>query len=834
MIAAWIAFPVVLLAIAVGCGLLLERATGDRLGPLLVPAGLAVVIVAANFTTMSAATVQVATALVIVLAIAGYALSWPFQWLRRPDGWAGACAVGVFAVYAAPIVLSGDNTIAGYMKLEDTATWLSMTDQVMSDGRSLADLPPSAYEAILRSTFDLGYPVGAFLPWGVVQPLVGQDLAWLLQPYMAFLGGVLALAIYALAAPLVESRPLRALIAFISSQPALLFGFMLWGAVKELLAVALLALLAALLPHLLRTQITPRSLIPAAVVTAATLATLSVGGAVWIAPLLAPALWAVWAERGRTEAIRGSVAFVALAALFSIPSLVLAGFVSKGSESFTGNEDLGNLIEPLNFFQAFGIWPAGDFRLEPDQQALTWVLIVAVVALAVGGVAEALRRRAWGLLGFVATAAFGCLFFSVTGAPWIVSKALAEAAPAFVLAALIGAVALLREQSVPARARVVLTSVALVAIGGGVLWSNALAYREVDLAPHDRFAELETIGEQIDGEGPTLTTEYEFWGVRHFLRDAQPEGASLLSRRQVALLPEAARRQARQQQADSEDPLLIGGGAAVPSEGLFYDIDDIRAETLLPFRTLVLRRSPVASRPPSAYELTWRGRYYEVWQRPAGPPPPLVHVSLGNALKPAAVPRCREVLGLTRLSQVARLVTVERPDPIVVPLTRTKFSPSEWERGEGPLVLHPRGEATLETTVAVPRAGRYGIWLGGSFRGTMEAFVDGRRVGSARGELNYSRGQYQELGSATLSPGPHQVRIRYEGASLRAGSAGDAVLPLSSEEERGLSKKSDSAYAVGPLVLSTGTAERPVSSVPPAEARRLCGRPLDWVEARAN
>ena len=48
MIAAWIAFPLVLLVLTLGCGLLLERATGRPLGLLLVPGGLAVVIVAAE------------------------------------------------------------------------------------------------------------------------------------------------------------------------------------------------------------------------------------------------------------------------------------------------------------------------------------------------------------------------------------------------------------------------------------------------------------------------------------------------------------------------------------------------------------------------------------------------------------------------------------------------------------------------------------------------------------------------------------------------------------------------------------------------------------------
>ena len=63
-----------------------------------------------------------------------------------------AAAVGVFAVFAAPIVLSGEATFAGYIKLDDTATWFAMTDRVMEHGRSLAGLAPSTYEATLRTT----------------------------------------------------------------------------------------------------------------------------------------------------------------------------------------------------------------------------------------------------------------------------------------------------------------------------------------------------------------------------------------------------------------------------------------------------------------------------------------------------------------------------------------------------------------------------------------------------------------------------------------------------------------------------------------------------------
>src|SRR5690349_21528201 len=104
MIAAWILFPLVLLVLAVGCGLLLEAAAGERLpGTLLVPAGLAVVRVTARFPTALDSTAKLATPLVVVLAVAGCVLGRS----RRPrlDGWAAAAGIGAFAVYAAPIVL---------------------------------------------------------------------------------------------------------------------------------------------------------------------------------------------------------------------------------------------------------------------------------------------------------------------------------------------------------------------------------------------------------------------------------------------------------------------------------------------------------------------------------------------------------------------------------------------------------------------------------------------------------------------------------------------------------------------------------------------------------
>ena len=68
-------------------------------------------------------------------------------------------------------------------------------------------------------------------------------------------------------------------------------------------------------------------------------------------------------------------------------------------------------------------------------------------------------------------------------------------------------------------------------IAGGVLWSNVDQYHDVWLAPRGQLHELETIGHEFAGDGPALMTNYEPYGVRHFLRGLDPEGASELRRR---------------------------------------------------------------------------------------------------------------------------------------------------------------------------------------------------------------------------------------------------------------------------------------------------------------
>ena len=269
--------------------------------------------------------------------------------------------------------------------------------------------------------------------------------------------------------------------------------------------------------------------------------------------------------------------------------------------------------------QFFGIWPAGDFRSGPESLITTHLLIAVVVAAALLGIVLAWRRGANGLLIYMCGATLGCFVIVSFGSPWVDAKALATASPAFVLAGLAASGAVIES------GRRIEGLLVVVAITGGVLWSNALAYQDVTLAPRDRFAELEQIGDRFAGQGPALMTEYEPYGVRHFLRRLDPEGASELRRRLVPL-----------RNGESLEKLQPA------------DIDEFQLGGLMVYRTLVLRTSPVESRPPSPFKLVRQYRFYDVWQRPDATSGVIEHLPLGDALHPTSIARCRDVRRLAR------------------------------------------------------------------------------------------------------------------------------------------------------------------------------------------
>jgi hypothetical protein len=463
------------------------------------------------------------------------------------------------------------------------------------------------------------------------------------------------------------------------------------------------------------------------------------------------------------------------------------GILPPTSSPLTSETALGNLFRPLSPVRLIGVWPAGDFRADLTDPATAHVLMAIVGGAAILGVVLAVRAQAWPLLLYgLGTVAAGLVLFAI-GSPWVDGKALATASPAIPLVAAAGAAALY------AGGQRVEGGVLLAAIAAGVLWSNALAYRDVNLAPRNQLAELQTIGQTTAGQGPTLMTEYQPYGVRHFLRDAEPEAASELRRRQVS---------------------LVGGGTL--RKGETADTDRFALADLLIYRTLVLRRGPGQSRPPSPYQPIWQGSYYDAWQRPVGPQPQVLeHLGLGTGVDPAGVPRCSDVRRLAREAGAAgRLAAVPRV-PVQTFAVTDLPHPSAWDDPGYPSRLLPTAPGAMQARANIGRPARYSVWLGGSVRPEVELLVDGQPVDSIREELN-NVGEYVLLGQPYLNRGSHVITIRFHGADLHPGSGG-APSPI------------------GPLALSSQDAvDTRTAYFDPSQARRLCGKDWDWIEALAG
>lgn len=786
MLAAWVIFPALLLAVCLGIGLLVEELSGRRLpGTLLAALGMAAVSVVGLATTAFPATASWTAPTAVVLAVAGFVAALLRRRGLRPDPWALLVALAVFGVSAAPVVLSGDTGFAGYIKLDDTATWFAITDRLLDHGRSLSDLPPSSYEATLDFNLAGWYPVGAFIPFGVGAKLSGQELAWVFQPYLALLASFVALALWQLAARIRVAGPaVRAAAVFLAAQAATLFAYAMWGGVKELATAALLGLTAALVAAAIEDRLpTVRSLLPPAICTAALVGVLSFGAGPWLFGLLGTAAVILASRRGLGAPFATGWRFaVWLVPLIAIGLIGHPLFPESTKFLLSASTDLGNLAGPVSPAHLLGIWPAHDFR-EPLVSPFLGALISLVGLAALGGAWGALRDRDPGLLVALGGAAIGCALIALFGSAWVAAKSYAIVSPFVLLFAFAGLGTLARLGS-----RSVAISIAAL-LGAGIVWSNALGYGGVSLAPRAQLGELQKIGERFAGVEPALMTEYQPYGVRHFLRAMAPEGASELRRREVGLR--------------DGSPLEKGETA---------DIDRFSLAAVLPYRALVLRRSPSASRPPGPYRLAWHGRYYDVWVRRANAALPLDHLPLGTEVDPAGVPACPAVMSLAKEAGAGGSLVAARPSrPLVLALGEAARVGDVAPTAAGATYLEPEGAGEFAVETFIPSSGLHEVWLGGSIRPSATLLVDEGKAGEVRQQLN-TRGNYIGFGPVSLRRGRHTFAVQLGGADLYPGSAG-------------------SAGPLGPLAISSPGEGHGLLTVPAARARSLCGRRWDWVEA---
>jgi hypothetical protein len=799
LVVAWVLFPLVLLAVCYGCGLLVERVADWRLWGVLLPAtGLALVIVVTTLTTTRGFSARLTTPLVVVLAAGGYAIGWRRLRALRPSYWALAVGLGVYAICAAPVVLSGNATFLGYFVDSDQGFHFTLLTYLVAHGHDLTNVPvisPYAVPNALHQYIGTAYPFGADVALGSIRPLVGQDVAWLFQPYLAVTMGLGAVALWDLLRGVVTSQPLRAACAFIAAQSGLAYAFYLEASIKEIVAALLITVTVVLVVDLLRRPLKIRGLAPLALVVVAGLDVYATAIVPWIGiPIAVFVVTALWRRRRavrRRLSWRSAVVPAAGAIVLALAATVISGastFTSVANQVLSQQGELGNLAGPLSKLELLGIWPNGDFRFPALHFSNAYVLIGLSLAGAVLGAAWLVRRRAVGPLLLLVGEGIAAAILLGRTSPYAASKVMMLFSIAVVLTAMLGAAAL---HDVGRRIEGWLLA---TLIGAGVLWTNVVAYHDSSVAPQARFHELAAIGSQFKGQGPAF---YNLWDTLpiYFLRDES-----------VAVSNTYAGPSPQRPGA----PAQLAGQPSAPE-----DPNDLDFSYLESFRLLVLGRSPVTSRPPTNYRLVYRGTYYDVWQR-TQMPQVLRHVPVSDG--GIAGLRRASCATVTRTAAIAardhaRVAYATRPTvPTLVPTDAVH--PANWSpMGKfGPPGFLSLGQnaGAMVAPVDVPASGEYTVWLQGSFSRRMIVRINGQPVASVRHQIG-TAGQFLQIGKVRLQAGEQRVEVDMPASYYAPGNVVGGQL-------------------LGPLMLVADNAPSAVQQISPGQARSLCGKRLEWLE----
>jgi hypothetical protein len=753
-------YPLELALLCLGVGLLVDRVSGSFLPVALLPsAGLAGLIALTQLSTyaypLATATPYLAAAVAVVGLVAGRARARAALERVRRRPWLLLVPVGAYLIALAPVLASGRASFSSYMALADSAVHLAGADYLLHHGQHYAHLDlANSYGQVINDYYNSNYPSGADTVFGASTLLMGLPLIWTFQPFNAFVLASATGPAWLLARACGLSRALAAVAALTAVVGALVYAYELFGSIKEITALGMILALGALIALQGRwVRSAGRGVIPFALIVAAGVSALGVAFGVWAllsATVLVPSLL-VGVRRGGVA--RGRVlATVALGLLAvfvaALPTWTSAGGSVQVAQGIASTSNPGNLVHALRAIQLFGIWLGGSYKLEPGGTAAVFTHVLVLLALAgvLLGVWQLVRLRALALLAWFGLMLLGCLVVVESVSAWGGAKTLMLSSPAVVLLAWAGVGAL---QALRPRALAIAGAGALgLVLTAGVMVSDARQYHVSDLAPTARYEELARVNSRFRGRGPTLFTDFDEYAL-YELRDLDVGGPDFVY------------------------PPPAAAGAA-KGHGRPVRLDRLAPSVFTDYPLIVTRRDPLASRPPAAYDLVWEGRYYQVWKRASGAATAVRHV----ALRGDAAEQCRLLEALAHSPSAAGAPTLTlavAPQVVQVGLRRSRRPPL-WRPSREGLVLGSAGR--LVSTVTLPSAGVWDVWVKGQLMRPLELAVDGRRLATISGELD---GNSLVLDSAPpvpvrLSAGAHNLELERGGGGLAPGDGGAAVL----------------------------------------------------------
>lgn len=799
-IATTLLFPAVLGLLCLGTGLLVDRLSGGFLPAALLPAvGAAGLIALSQLSTyaypLAPATPWLMAAAALAGVAAGRARIVALAGALRARPWLLALPLLAYAIALAPVLAAGRPSFSSYRTLADSAVHMLGASFLLSKGQHYVHLDlRNSYGQYIEQYYGHSYPSGADTLYGGSSLLIGLPLIWTFQPFNAFMLALASGPAWRLARGMRLNAAWAMPAALTAVLPALVYAYELFGSVKEITALAMILTLGCLvmLHRCWLRDAGLRAALPVALTVGAGVSALGAAFGAWAlatAAVLAGALVAgllseAERRRGATRAaVRLAVASLGIAALAALPTLAdLSGSVTVAG-NIASTQNNGNLEGGLRAIQVIGVWLHESYKSLPTggARSLTYVLVGVVLLAALLGAVRLIRVRAFALIAWLALMLLVWAAVSGGVTAWAGAKTMMLTSPVVVLLAW-GGVAALKEVRARAFGTVAAVLVA-AALTGGVLASDLLQYRASDLAPTARYEELRSLDGRFAGKGPALLTDFDEYAL-YALRDLDIGGPDFTYG--PPSLPDAAEGRGRPVQLDRVAPAALS----------FYPL-------------IVTRRDPSLSRPPAAYDLRWQGRYYQVWARRPGAPVARAHVALRGS--PAAQCRALAALAARPAARGREIAVASLPQLVHVEIRRGS-APVAWGReGEGRVMSTP---GTLTARFTLPRAGRWDVWVKGAIMPAVRLGVDGRELGWIAGQLDGNSLVPDTVPpfTASLSAGAHRISVRRYGAGLGPGETGSAVL--------------DAIF-----LTPAGAGEASVlRTVPAAGWEDLCGAGYEWAE----
>lgn len=805
LLVAWVIAPLLVALASAAIGEAVGAACSLRLGYLTVPTGFFAGIVVMTAALRVGVTGRGAVAAALVCVVVGAVVAVrerrrtradrPREPGGRPWVWPTLAGTAAYALALAPLVGSGRSGILGYVLNNDPSVHIVMIDWLRDHGAAAIANPDSSYTAAANLASS-GYPLGGHV-WLIFAGLVtGTDTFHLWTPFMATAGGILAFAAFALVRSIGLTPPIAAAAAVLVASGYLPYSFQAESGFKEIAMAASVLTFAALFERAVDAGLTVRRSIPALLTAAGAAATFSLAAAAWLGPAVAiAALWLVRAVirgrragRGRIFASPSRVA-VAVAALIAaaVPVLITAWrFLDANRADFESPLQVGNLLAPVPFGEAFNIWFGHDYRyptpVEPD---LTTAAIVATAILAgIGCLAILWRRRPAPLLALLSGAAGTGAIVLTSESIYYEVKSYVVIAPVLGLATVAGLVWLHRR---PRLSPVAVVLAAALAVG--VLASDALVYAGAWVTPKERLGGLVEAGRRVPGDGPVLINDREYY-AKYLLRRLRPWNSW-----------------------EEWQPFRgFRWGEIPPPPPRSPDLDDYKDDLMARFPAIIERRRPGGSRPPGNYSKAFENRWYQVWLRTSRPP--RVHLPLGiGSLSGSARLDCgaraaRELLRAARGRGRTLRIAPARPRPKVAP-TFNWGGTEVLEPGPARNFVKLRGGQGYAYARLRPGV-RYRVWIQGAYGPGVRVTVGRRQLGEVRSDQEQFSGWHLVGEFVNSRRGAEAAVTGLDRPWLLAGSAWKDL--------------------TGPLAFERSDSEPQLRTIPATAAASLCGKRLDWVE----